>query len=83
MKKREKLDQWQIEVIDHMKHKDSVIVKAPTSSGKSFVGYSAGVIHKEFFMSLQQHRSHIKLEQISQIWVIKYVIWFILERLII
>ena len=45
-KKEKKLDEWQIEVIEHMKHKDSVIVKAPTSSGKSFVGYSAGVIHK-------------------------------------
>ena len=44
--KDKKLDDWQIEVINHMKHKDSVIVKAPTSSGKSFVGYSAGVIHK-------------------------------------
>jgi len=45
-KKEKKLDDWQIEVIDHMKNKDSVIVKAPTSSGKSFVGYSAGIIHK-------------------------------------
>ena len=35
-KKEKKLDEWQIEVINHMKHKDSVIVKAPTSSGKSF-----------------------------------------------
>ena len=45
-KKDKKLDEWQIEVINHMKNKESVIVKAPTSSGKSFVGYSAGVIHK-------------------------------------
>jgi len=38
------LDDWQLTTINHMKHNRSVLVKAPTSSGKSFVGYCAGVL---------------------------------------
>ena len=41
------LDDWQIEVVKYIKNKESVIVKAPTSSGKSFVGLSAGILHNK------------------------------------
>ena len=41
------LDEWQIQVVNWIKNGESVIVKAPTSSGKSFVGLSAGVYHKK------------------------------------
>ncbi len=42
-----KLDQWQIDVIHHIKNNESVIVKAPTSSGKSWVSMAAGILHKK------------------------------------
>ena len=42
-----KLDEWQLTVINHIKNKESVLVKAPTSAGKSFVGLGAGVLHKK------------------------------------
>jgi superfamily II RNA helicase len=42
--RKKTLDEWQLETIDLMKKNKSVIVKAPTSSGKSFVGYCAGVL---------------------------------------
>ena len=42
-----KLDDWQIEVINHIKNNKSVLVKAPTSSGKSFVAMATGIIHKK------------------------------------
>ena len=45
--KVKKLDDWQITVVNHIRNKESVVVKAPTSSGKSFVGLSAGVLHKK------------------------------------
>ena len=45
--KVKKLDDWQVKVVNHIKQGESVVVKAPTSSGKSFVGLSAGIIHKK------------------------------------
>jgi superfamily II DNA or RNA helicase len=42
-----RLDDWQIEAVNYIKKGDSVMVEAPTSSGKSFVGLSAGIIHKK------------------------------------
>ena len=45
--KVKKLDDWQVEVLNYIKKGESVVVKAPTSSGKSFVGLSAGIIHKK------------------------------------
>tara|TARA_Y100000389_G_scaffold24317_1_gene20989 strand:- start:13635 stop:16436 length:2802 start_codon:yes stop_codon:yes gene_type:complete len=45
--KVKKLDDWQIQVVNHIKKGESVVVKAPTSSGKSFVGLSAGILHKK------------------------------------
>ena len=47
-----KLDQWQINVIDHIKNKQSVIVKAPTSSGKSWVAWQLGYYIKIIFIRL-------------------------------
>ena len=41
------LDDWQIKVVQWIKQGESVIVKAPTSSGKSFIALSAGVFHKK------------------------------------
>jgi len=42
-----KLDDWQLQVVNYIRNGESVIVKAPTSSGKSFVGLSAGILHKK------------------------------------
>jgi superfamily II RNA helicase len=41
------LDDWQKETCDYIQRKESVIIRAPTSSGKSFVGMACGVIHKK------------------------------------
>ena len=40
-----KLDQWQQDVIKMIKNKDSVIVRAPTSSGKTFIAMATGILH--------------------------------------
>lgn len=40
-----KLDQWQQDVIKMIKNKESVIVRAPTSSGKTFVAMACGILH--------------------------------------
>ena len=39
------LDEWQKHVIDLIKKRDSVLVRAPTSSGKTFVAMATGVLH--------------------------------------
>ena len=45
---REKnFDEWQKNVIDFVKKKQSIVVKAPTSAGKSWIAMSAGIIHKK------------------------------------
>jgi hypothetical protein len=41
------LDDWQVNVIQKVKEKKSVLVKAPTSSGKSFIAMAAGILHKK------------------------------------
>ena len=40
-----KLDQWQQDVIQMIKNKESVIVRAPTSSGKTFIAMATGILH--------------------------------------
>lgn len=40
-----KLDQWQQDVIKMIKNKESVIIRAPTSSGKTFVAMATGILH--------------------------------------
>ena len=40
-----KLEDWQIQTLNYIKSNKSVLVKAPTSSGKSFIALSAGLIH--------------------------------------
>ena len=40
-------EQWQINTIKNVKNNESVIVKAPTSSGKSFIAMSAGMFHNK------------------------------------
>lgn len=42
-----KLDQWQIDIIQNIKDNKSVILKAPTSSGKTFISMSAGIFHNK------------------------------------
>ena len=42
-----RLDDWQKEVINHVNKKESVLVKAPTSAGKTFIAMSTGIIHKK------------------------------------
>ena len=41
------LDDWQVKVIGYIKDSKSVLVRAPTSSGKTFVAMSTGIIHKK------------------------------------
>jgi hypothetical protein len=41
------LDDWQKRVIGYIKDKQSVLVRAPTSSGKTFVAMSTGILHKK------------------------------------
>ena len=45
--KERKFDKWQLDVIHHVHQKESVILKAPTSSGKTFIAMSAGIFHKK------------------------------------
>ena len=40
------LDDWQKNVINLIKKRESVLVRAPTSSGKTFVAMATGIIHK-------------------------------------
>ena len=39
------LDEWQKNVINLVKKKESVLVRAPTSSGKTFIAMATGVLH--------------------------------------
>ncbi len=41
------LDDWQKQVIGYIKEKKSVLVRAATSSGKTFVAMSTGILHKK------------------------------------
>ena len=43
---KKQLDEWQVNVVKYIQKKESVIVRAPTSSGKSFVAMATGVLHK-------------------------------------
>ena len=40
-------DTWQKDTINFINKKESVIVRAPTSSGKSFIAMVAGILHKK------------------------------------
>jgi superfamily II RNA helicase len=42
-----KLDDWQRQVINYVNKKESCIVKAPTSAGKTWIAMSTGIIHKK------------------------------------
>ena len=42
-----KLDDWQRQVINIVNDKQSCIVKAPTSAGKTWIAMSTGIIHKK------------------------------------
>ena len=42
-----KLDDWQLQVINIVNNKQSCIVKAPTSAGKTWIAMSTGIIHKK------------------------------------
>jgi len=42
-----KLDDWQKQVINIVNKKESCIVKAPTSAGKTWIAMSSGIIHKK------------------------------------
>ena len=46
-KNKIQFDSWQKDVIHKIKHKQSVLVKAPTSSGKTFIAMSTGIIHQK------------------------------------
>lgn len=40
-------DDWQKEVIQYIQNNESIIVKAPTSAGKSFIAMACGILHKK------------------------------------
>ena len=42
---RRMLDEWQLNVVEKIRQKASVLVRAPTSAGKTFVAMATGVIH--------------------------------------
>lgn len=42
-----RLDPWQKDVINFVNAKESVLVKAPTSAGKTFIAMSTGILHKK------------------------------------
>ena len=42
-----KLDSWQEDVIRMIKNNKSIIVRAPTSSGKTFIAMATGIIHNK------------------------------------
>jgi len=42
-----RFEQWQKDVINKIKNKESVIIRAPTSSGKTFIAMSCGILHKK------------------------------------
>ena len=42
-----RLDDWQKEIIKYVDKKESVLVRAPTSAGKTWIAMSAGIIHKK------------------------------------
>ena len=42
-----KFDDWQIDVIKKVKNRESVFVRAPTSSGKTFIAMACGIFHKK------------------------------------
>ena len=42
-----KLEDWQINTLNYIKQNKSILVRAPTSSGKSFIALSAGVLHNK------------------------------------
>ena len=41
------LDEWQKNVIHKIKNKESVLVRAPTSAGKTFVAMATGILHSK------------------------------------
>ena len=40
-----KFDDWQKEIINDIRNKKSIIIRAPTSSGKTFIAMSTGIYH--------------------------------------
>ena len=44
---QKKFDDWQKKVIKYISNNESVIVKAPTSAGKSFIAMACGILHKK------------------------------------
>ena len=50
-----KLDDWQIECIQKIYEKKSILVKAPTSSGKTFIAMATGIIHKKLLSIKNTH----------------------------
>ena len=42
-----RLDNWQKDIIKYVNNKESVLVRAPTSAGKTWIFMSAGIIHKK------------------------------------
>ena len=46
-KPKVELEKWQKDVIRKVKSRKSILIKAPTSSGKTFIAMSTGILHKK------------------------------------
>ena len=68
-------EEWQKDIIHKIKSNESVVLRAPTSSGKTFIAMATGIIHKKIYMFVRQNRWHIRLVLIILKWVIKFIFW--------
>ena len=41
------LDDWQKQAIQYIQHKQSILIRSPTSSGKTFISMATGILHKK------------------------------------
>lgn len=71
-------DDWQKKALSCIKQKQSLIVKAPTSSGKSFIGCSAGVFHKKILYVCPTESVAYQIG--SQFIKMNYRVHFLLEN---
>ena len=60
-KKMKKFDDWQKTVIQYVNKKKSVIVRAPTSSGKTFIVCQLELFIKRLFIYALQNQWHIEV----------------------
>ena len=74
-----KLEDWQIKAIDNIKNKKSMIIKAPTASGKSYISLSAGIFHQNVLYVCPSNALAYQIG--SYFYKMNYKIHFLLEDL--